>query len=128
MFCRGKCSIVARARTEPQDVTDGSDAFIEVRRLGKHFGSLKAVDDVSFTVDERHTLALLGPSGCGKTTILRCLAGLEKPDSGHIAIGGTVVFDAARRVDLMPERRGLGVVFQSYAVWPHMSVGENVGF
>ena len=105
-----------------------SDTFVTVRNLTKRFGDLVAVDDVSFSVGEGHTLALLGPSGCGKTTILRCIAGLETPDAGHIAIAGRVAFDAASGVDLMPEHRDLGIVFQSYAVWPHMSVGENVGF
>ncbi|HWK51086.1 MAG TPA: ABC transporter ATP-binding protein, partial [Steroidobacter sp.] len=83
---------------------------------------------MSFEVAESHTLALLGPSGCGKTTILRCLCGLETPDEGFIQIGGLVVFDSANRINLMPEARQLGIVFQSYAVWPHMTVAENVGF
>jgi iron(III) transport system ATP-binding protein len=104
------------------------DAFVRVGNLKKRFGDLAAVDDVSFEVAEGHTLALLGPSGCGKTTILRSIAGLETPDQGSIAIGGKVVFDAAARVNLLPEARELGIVFQSYAVWPHMSVADNVGF
>jgi iron(III) transport system ATP-binding protein len=83
---------------------------------------------VSLSVGESHTLALLGPSGCGKTTILRCIAGLETPDRGHISIAGRVAFDAAGGIDLKPEQRELGVVFQSYAVWPHMTVEQNVGF
>ncbi len=103
-------------------------AFITVRNLIKRFGELAAVNDVSFDVAENHTMALLGPSGCGKTTILRCLGGLETPEQGFIEIGGTVVFDSARGINLMPEQRQLGIVFQSYAVWPHMSVFENVGF
>jgi len=70
----------------------------------------------------------LGPSGCGKTTILRCLAGLETPDAGVVEIGGKRVFDKANGIDLMPEQRELGIVFQSYAVWPHMTVAENVAF
>src|SRR5258705_12942309 len=103
-------------------------AFLSIRNLRKHFDSLVAVDGASLEVGESHTLALLGPSGCGKTTILRCLAGLETPEEGFIQIGGMVVFDSAARVNLMPEARQLGIVFQSYAVWPHMSVAENVGF
>ena len=83
---------------------------------------------MSLSVGEGHTLALLGPSGCGKTTILRCIAGLETPEQGHISIAGRVVFDAASGINLKPEQRELGVVFQSYAVWPHMTVAENVGF
>ncbi len=104
------------------------EAFVTVRHITKRYGDVVAVDDVSLTVGEGHTLALLGPSGCGKTTVLRCLAGLETPEQGHIAIAGTVVFDAERGINLMPEQRGLGIVFQSYAVWPHMTVAENVGF
>jgi iron(III) transport system ATP-binding protein len=104
------------------------DAFVSIRNLTKRFGEHVAVNDISLNVAEGHTLALLGPSGCGKTTILRCLAGLETPDSGHISLAGNVVFDHNARVNLMPEQRELGIVFQSYAVWPHMSVSENVGF
>jgi iron(III) transport system ATP-binding protein len=103
-------------------------AFVRVTGLRKLFGGLVAVDGVSFTVEAGHTLALLGPSGCGKTTILRCLAGLENADSGTIEIAGRTVFDRAAGVNLKPEQRDLGVVFQSYAVWPHMTVAENVGF
>ena len=105
-----------------------SDGFVRIRTLRKHFGALAAVDGVSLEVAEGHTLALLGPSGCGKTTILRCIAGLEAPDEGAIEIAGAAVFDKAAAVNLMPEQRKLGIVFQSYAVWPHMSVAENVGF
>ena len=103
-------------------------AFVRVEGLRKLFGELVAVNGVSFTVEVGHTLALLGPSGCGKTTILRCLAGLETGDAGVIEIAGTAVFNCATGVNLMPEERDLGVVFQSYAVWPHMTVAENVGF
>jgi iron(III) transport system ATP-binding protein len=103
-------------------------AFVVVRNLTKRYGDIVAADDVSFTVGEGHTLALLGPSGCGKTTVLRCLAGLETPERGHISIAGKVVFDSERGINLMPEQRELGIVFQSYAIWPHMTVAENVGF
>jgi iron(III) transport system ATP-binding protein len=103
-------------------------AFITVRNLTKRFGAFTAVDRVSFEVADGHTLALLGPSGCGKTTILRCLAGLETPEEGFIQIGNLVVYDSEKRINLMPEARELGIVFQSYAVWPHMTVAENVGF
>jgi iron(III) transport system ATP-binding protein len=102
--------------------------FVRIRNLVKRFGPVAAVDDVSFEVEQGRTLALLGPSGCGKTTILRCIAGLETPDDGDIAIAGTPVFDADARIDLVPEKRELGIVFQSYAVWPHMTVAENVAF
>ena len=104
------------------------DAFVKVDNLRKRFGDLAAVDGVSFEVGDGHTLALLGPSGCGKTTILRSIAGLETPEYGSIAIGGRAVFDSASCTNLLPEGRELGIVFQSYAVWPHMSVADNVGF
>jgi iron(III) transport system ATP-binding protein len=105
-----------------------NDGFVQISGLTKRFGSHTAVNDVSFAVPRGSTLALLGPSGCGKTTILRCLAGLETPDAGVIRIDGRAVFDKAADVDLMPEKRELGIVFQSYAVWPHMTVIENVAF
>ena len=104
------------------------DNFVTVTNVTKKFGEFRALDGLSFSVREGGTLALLGPSGCGKTTMLRCLAGLETPEEGFISIAGKVVFDSARGINLNPEDRGLGVVFQSYAVWPHMSVIDNVGF
>ena len=103
-------------------------AFLRIRDLHKSFGDLVAVDGVSLAVEEGHTLALLGPSGCGKTTILRCLAGLETADAGAIEIAGKPVFDHDAGINLVPGQRELGIVFQSYAVWPHMTVAENVGF
>ena len=105
-----------------------AEVFVSIRNLSKRFGALVAVDDVSLAVGEGHTLALLGPSGCGKTTILRCIAGLETPDQGHVSIAGRIAFDRTQGIDLKPEQRELGVVFQSYAVWPHMTVAQNVGF
>jgi iron(III) transport system ATP-binding protein len=101
--------------------------FIEVDGLVKRYGAHTALDGVSFSVRQGGTAALLGPSGCGKTTMLRCLAGLETPDAGVIRIGGQVVFDAAAGINLPPEARELGIVFQSYAIWPHMTVAGNVG-
>ena len=101
--------------------------FVRVENLSKAYGAFQALRSISFAIDVGDGLALLGPSGCGKTTILRCIAGLETPDTGLIEIDGRVVFDAARGIDLAPEKRDLGIVFQSYAIWPHMSVGENVG-
>jgi ABC-type Fe3+/spermidine/putrescine transport system ATPase subunit len=102
--------------------------FVRVAGLTKRYGEHLAVDRVTLEVEQGHTLALLGPSGCGKTTILRCIAGLEQPQDGLIEIGGKAVFDGARKLNLLPEQRELGIVFQSYAVWPHMTVAENVGF
>jgi iron(III) transport system ATP-binding protein len=87
-----------------------------------------ALQGVSFDVARGTTVSLLGPSGCGKTTVLRSIAGLETPNAGRIRIGDTVVFDSESRVSLAPETRQVGMVFQSYAIWPHMTVAENVGF
>jgi iron(III) transport system ATP-binding protein len=89
-----------------------------------------AVNDVTFEVKEGELFTLLGPSGCGKTTTLRSIAGLEKPDSGTIAVGDRVMFSAGkgRNVNLPANQRGLGMVFQSYAIWPHMTVFDNVAF
>ena len=101
---------------------------IRVRGLTKRYGTVAAAYEVTFEVPSGGTLALLGPAGCGKTTILRCLVGLETPDWGTIEIGGEPVFDRAAGIDRPPERRGLGVVLQSYAVWPHMTVADNVAF
>jgi len=92
----------------------------------KAFGASRAVDGVSLAVAPGAFLALLGPSGCGKTTLLRLVAGLERPSAGRIAIAGRVVSDGSAFVEA--EERGLGMVFQSYALWPHMSVADNVAF
>jgi iron(III) transport system ATP-binding protein len=109
-------------------VNNEASGFVTVRGLKKSFADYVALNSISLTVGKSDTLALLGPSGCGKTTMLRCVAGLETAEEGYIEIAGKVVFDSARKINLMPEQRQLGVVFQSYAVWPHMTVGENVGF
>lgn len=101
---------------------------LEVRDLSKLFDSLIAVDHISFEVQEGELLTLLGPSGCGKTTILRLIAGLERPDTGEILLAGQVVSSSSLSPFVPPEKRGMGMVFQSYAVWPHMSVGQNVEY
>jgi iron(III) transport system ATP-binding protein len=109
-------------------VNSATSSFVTVRGLKKRFADHVALNSISLEVSEGKTLALLGPSGCGKTTMLRCLAGLETAEEGYIEIAGKVVFDSAGKINLTPEARQLGIVFQSYAVWPHMTVGENVGF
>ena len=104
-------------------------AEVVVKDLVKRFGSeTLAVDNVSFTVGEGEFVTLLGPSGCGKTTTLRCIAGLETPDEGDILIANEVFTSSRNGVCLPPEKRRLGMVFQSYAIWPHMSVSENVAY
>ncbi len=89
---------------------------------------VKAAQDVSFEVPEGKLFTLLGPSGCGKTTTLRSIAGLERPRAGEIAVNDRVVFSSARGVFVAPNRRGFGMVFQSYAIWPHMTVFRNAAF
>ncbi|HRZ66036.1 MAG TPA: ABC transporter ATP-binding protein [Spirochaetia bacterium] len=89
---------------------------------------LKAVEGLDLVIPEGSFVSLLGPSGCGKTTTLRMIAGLESPSAGVIRVGERVLFDAARGVDVPTEERGMGLVFQSYALWPHMTVADNVSF
>lgn len=105
---------------------------IKVSNLVKHFhtksGAVTALDDVSLSVQDNEKVVLLGPSGCGKTTLLRCVAGLEEPDEGEIEINGHVVFSSKRGISAPPERRGISMVFQSYALWPHLSVRDNVAY
>jgi ABC-type Fe3+/spermidine/putrescine transport system ATPase subunit len=105
-----------------------SAAVLEFRDVVKRFGAVHAVDGVSFTIERGEIFTLLGPSGCGKTTTLRLVAGLEEPDDGEIFIAGKPVAVPARGIYLPPEKRQLGMVFQSYAIWPHLSVFENVAF
>ena len=102
-------------------------AQIRVEALDKSFADFHAVKAASFVVEDGQFLCLLGPSGCGKTTTLRLIAGFEEPDEGQIAIGGRVVAQAGSR-GVPPEERGVGVVFQDYALFPHLTVEENVAF
>ncbi|HEX3881299.1 MAG TPA: ABC transporter ATP-binding protein [Stellaceae bacterium] len=102
--------------------------MIEIRDLVVRYGEATAVAGVSFTVAQGEHVTLLGPSGCGKTTTLRAIAGLEEPSGGSIAIDGNPVYSAADRRNVPAERRGISMVFQSYAVWPHMSVADNVAY
>jgi iron(III) transport system ATP-binding protein len=106
--------------------------MLRVRHLGKDYvsaeGSVRAIHDVNLDAASGEFLALLGPSGCGKTTTLRCLAGLERPDAGEIQIGDVVACDAARNVYQPTFKRHIGMVFQSYAIWPHLDVFENVAY
>ena len=99
---------------------------VQVRGLTKAFGPLCVLDDLTTFFRSEAISVLLGPSGCGKTTMLRCIAGLEQPTSGTIEIDGVPVFSDRQRINLPPEKRNLGMVFQSYAIWPHMTVFENV--
>lgn len=113
-----------------KEATDG----ISIRNLHKRFrreGSdetVVAVDDVSVDVTPGELLVLLGPSGCGKTTLLRCVAGLETPNAGRIAIGTRTVFSSEDGTDVRTNKRDISMIFQSYSLWPHMSVDRNVSY
>jgi ABC-type Fe3+/spermidine/putrescine transport system ATPase subunit len=110
-------------------MTEGANApAIEVEKLSIHYGNVSAVNSVGFCINHGEQLTLLGPSGCGKTSTLRAVAGLERPSSGAIRIGGRTVYDGAGRINLPAEQRGLSMVFQSYAIWPHMTVFDNVAY
>jgi iron(III) transport system ATP-binding protein len=100
--------------------------MLELKNLTKRFGDAAAVDNVSLSVPDGAFLVLLGPSGCGKTTLLRMLAGLELPSGGQIVFDGQVVSDGDRSWAVDPAKRNSGLVFQSYALWPHMTVRRNV--
>ncbi|MDO9123542.1 MAG: ABC transporter ATP-binding protein, partial [Deltaproteobacteria bacterium] len=98
-------------------------AFIEIKNLFKRFKKVVAVNHIQLEVKEGEILTLLGPSGCGKTTTLRCVAGLERPEEGDIVIDGKPMFSEGF---VQPSKRGIGMVFQNYAVWPHMKVFDNI--
>lgn len=103
--------------------------IVRVQELTKRYETnLAAVDNLDLGIAEGELLTLLGPSGCGKTTTLRCIAGLERPDAGDIELGGTAVVSTRRGIFVPPEKRQCGMVFQSYALWPHMSVFSNVAY
>ncbi|MGC1696989.1 MAG: ABC transporter ATP-binding protein, partial [Pseudolabrys sp.] len=113
------------------DATENNTAsghYVEVRGLVKLFGADRAVDDVSFNVPKGKFLTLLGPSGCGKTTTLMSIAGLHAIDAGQISVGGMVYTAPDRGFFLPPEKRDIGMVFQSYAIWPHMTAAQNIAY
>ena len=99
-----------------------------VEDIHKRIGAVRILNGVSLSLDPGEVVSLLGHSGSGKTTILRCVAGLETPDAGRILIRGKPLFDAAAGIEIPPEERGLGMVFQSYALWPNKTVAENVAY
>jgi iron(III) transport system ATP-binding protein len=105
---------------------------IQIKSLSKDFFSegkrIKALANVDLTIPANQIFTLLGPSGCGKTTLLRCIVGLETPDSGEIAIGEEIVWSEEKHIFVPPEKRGLSMVFQTYAIWPHMNVFDNVAY
>ena len=101
---------------------------IILKNVAKRFGKFVAVENLNLTIESNAFITLLGPSGCGKTTTLRMIAGLETPTEGSISIDGTVVFDADRGINLPPNKRDVGFLFQNYALWPHMTVYQNIAF
>ncbi|MFE5890227.1 ABC transporter ATP-binding protein [Streptomyces sp. NPDC002285] len=106
-------------------------SHVRIEGLTKRFAGKPpavAVDNLSLQIEPGEFIVLLGPSGCGKTTTLRCLAGLETPDEGRISLGDRTVLDQREKVDLPPNKRNIGMVFQSYALWPHMTVRRNIGY
>ncbi|HEY2593587.1 MAG TPA: ABC transporter ATP-binding protein, partial [Chloroflexota bacterium] len=106
----------------------GAASILELHEVSKSYGSLRAVDDLSLDVRRGEILTLLGPSGCGKTTTLRTIIGLERCDTGEIVYDGRVIDSPRERVFVPTHKRQMGMVFQSYAIWPHMNVFENVAY
>jgi ABC-type Fe3+/spermidine/putrescine transport system ATPase subunit len=114
--------------TEPSRTPQTDEPVLRVRGLVKAYGDVRAVHEASFDLNAGEVLTLLGPSGCGKSTTLRMIAGLESPDEGEIWVRGRVVASPAARVMIPPERRKVGLVFQSYAIWPHMTAADNIAY
>jgi iron(III) transport system ATP-binding protein len=112
----------------PAEPARGTATPVAISQISQTFGETRVLKSLSLDVAAGETVALLGPSGCGKTTLLRLVAGLARPTGGRIHIGDTVVVDADNGAFVPPEGRGIGMVFQDYALWPHMSVARNVGF
>ena len=103
-------------------------AVLTLNGLSKFYGEVKAVDRLSLEIEEGGIFTLLGPSGCGKTTTLRMIAGLERPNEGEIYLKGRPVVSVNKGIFVNPEKRNMGMVFQSYAIWPHMTVAKNVSY
>ena len=102
---------------------------IILKNVRKQFGDkFVAVENLNMVIEDRSFITLLGPSGCGKTTTLRMIAGLETPTSGQIIIDGETVFDAEKGINVPPDKRDVGFLFQNYALWPHMTVYKNIAF
>ena len=127
-------SATQSAPNEVQSRPPAGDALISIRDLTKRFHrrsggtTVVPVDDVSLDVREGEFLVLLGPSGCGKTTLLRCIAGLERPDGGEITIDDRVVYSSSKKTFMPPSQRSMSMIFQSYALWPHMTIFENIAY
>ena len=101
---------------------------IRLNNVTKRFGKAIAVDNLTMKIKDGEFISLLGPSGCGKTTTLRMIAGLETPTEGEIFIDDVCVFSADKGIDVSPDKRNVGFLFQNYALWPHMTVYKNISF
>ncbi len=121
-----------RHEAQPREATISTDqtaeAFLALEGITKCFGSFKAVDNLSLEIRHGEVFALLGPSGCGKSTTLRQIAGLDQPDAGVIRLRDTILVSTADDIFVPPQRRNMGMVFQSYAIWPHLSVFEIIAY
>jgi ABC-type Fe3+/spermidine/putrescine transport system ATPase subunit len=113
---------------QPAQAESATPPILELRHIACRFGEVQAVNDISLSVQSGEVFTLLGPSGCGKSTTLRIVAGLEQPQHGEVYLSGRIVAVGERGFSLAPEKRDIGMVFQSYAIWPHMTVFENVAF
>jgi iron(III) transport system ATP-binding protein len=103
-------------------------AFIEIKDLSKRLGRSQVLEGESFNLEKGEIFAILGPSGSGKTTLLRCIGGIEKPDRGSIVMNGSILFDSEKGVNTPPEKREMGYVPQTWALWPHMRIRDNIAF
>src|SRR5690349_2805927 len=111
-----------------QITTPAATPILQLSGVSKVFGGASVVNDVNLQIEAGEIFTLLGPSGCGKTTTLRLVAGLETPNSGEILLQGQPMASPARGIEVPPHKRDMGMVFQSYAIWPHMTVFENVAY
>lgn len=123
-----RVSVIPEESQKPVVPGKSEDVILQVSGLGKRYGEAVAVRDVNFSIRHGEVLTLLGQSGCGKSTTLRMIAGLETPDAGEIRMKGSAVAATSRGFFLPAEKRNIGMVFQSYAIWPHMTVSQNVGY
>ncbi len=113
---------------EPGAQSSGKRDILRLEGISKYFGRTKAVDDLSLTIKEGEVFTLLGPSGCGKTTTLRQIAGLEQPNAGKIYFRDRLLVSPAENINIPPHKRQMGMVFQSYAIWPHLTIFETVAY